>query len=187
MWINHYQCVYLKQQAVSRACVQGGNNNRMIQKYSNTWKLLSIQRLIPAQRVRCICTEGEEVCAQAVLPSVWPKVSPVDYVTQQWLWPFTVRACSKSWKAYKHASLPLFPHSPTRIDIVPLANTGLQYVFISTNGCPSSCERQIKTKPITPKCFNRACHGTKGFTHWQDSVSLRVCEDKKRWLLATPR
>lgn len=91
--------------------------------------------------------EREGECVQAVLPSVWPKASLVDYVTQQWQWPFTVGACSNSWKAYKHASLPPFSLcSPTRIDIVPWQMQVYSMSLYLQMSAPVSDERQIKKK-----------------------------------------
>lgn len=139
------------------------------------WKLLSIQQLIPAQKGICIFTERERESVQAVLPSVWPKVSLVDYVTQQWQWPFTVGACSNSWKAYKHASL---SHQDWHC---PLANAGLQYVFIFTNECPSFWWKANKKQAIAPKHFNTAACGTDGITRVTRPSITACTQRQKRW------
>lgn len=125
------------------ATVMGCVLFRPAHRFSNIWKLLSIQSLITAQKGICIMygvTEGERV--QADLPSVWPKASLVDYVTQQWQWPFTSGACSSSLKAYKHASLPLSFASLPALTWSPgkCRSTACLYIYKGTPQFPVKVE-----------------------------------------------
>ncbi len=69
--------------------------------------------------------------------------------------------------AGRHTNMPLFPfpllsHQNWHC---PLANAGLQYVFIFTNECPSFGWKANKKQAITLKRFNRACCVMNGITH----------------------
>lgn len=120
--------------------------------------------------------EREGECVQAVLPSVWPKASLVDYVTQQWQWPFTVGACSNSWKAYKHASLPPFSLcSPTRIDIVPWQMQVYSMSLYLQMSAPVSDERQIKKKAG----YHTGCISTE-LHEWRHTWNGTRCDETKK-------
>lgn len=153
--------------------------------FSNTWKLLSIQRLVPAQRGICIGTEGEgeSVYKQSSLVSGWRP--------PRWIM-LPNNGCGLSQSehapiARRRTNMPLssFTCSPSRIDIVPLADAGQLYVFILTNWCPVLGERQIKKSMLS---LFRPCCSINGITRGAvPSFTTCLWKDKIRplWLWAS--
>lgn len=119
------------------ATIMGCVHSHPSHRFSNIWKLLSIQWLIPAQKGICICTERQR-------ESVYRQSSPVSGRRPPWwiMLPNNGSGLSQSEHApiagrHTNMLLFLFPSLYQQHWRCPLVNAGLQYVFIFTNECPS--------------------------------------------------
>lgn len=85
--------------------------------------------------------------------------------------------------AGRYTNMPLFPFpSLSHQDWhCPLANAGLQYVFIVTNEWPSFWWKANKKQAIAPKHFNTAACGTDGITHVTRPSITACTQRQKRW------